>query len=73
MAVDEPFGTFEGLVGPEGFVYHNRLTYTATTENGSTLRITESRRYEEIGETTVSRPLWYDEALNRTNATDDDR
>lgn len=66
-------GTFEGLVGPEGFVYHHRLTYTATTENGSTLRITESRRYEEIGETTVSRPLWYDEALNRTNATDDDR
>lgn len=62
--------SFDALVSSRGFVRAYRLSYTATIEHGSTLRVTESTRYTALGETTVSRPSWYDEALNRTNATD---
>jgi hypothetical protein len=64
--------TLEALVSSRGFVRAHRLAYRATTENGSTLRIVESVRYTDIGDTTVRRPPWYEEALratNRTNAT----
>lgn len=62
--------SFEAVVSSRGFVRAYRLRYRATIENGSTLRVTESTRYTDVGATTVSRPSWYEEARRATNRTD---
>jgi predicted small secreted protein len=60
------------LVSPQGFVREYRLRYTATTPKGHTVRVTESITYSAVGRTTVTRPPWYETAIERTNVTVDE-
>ena len=61
--------TGQVLVSPRGFVREYRLRYTATTRKGHTVRVTESITYSAVGRTTVTRPPWYEAAVERTNVT----
>lgn len=60
--------TFWALISSQGVVREYRLHYTATLNN-STARIHRHVRYTDIGNTTVERPPWYDEAIENTSTT----
>jgi len=61
---------FRALVDARGVLRERRVTYTATTANGTTVSVTRSIQYRQIGATTVGRPVWYEAAIeNTTNAT----
>ena len=62
--------TMRLLVDERGVVRRHRFAYTATIEATATVRIVERVRYTDLGNTTVERPPWYDEALRATNGTD---
>lgn len=53
-------------VDARGTVREYRLIYTVTGADGVLLRGRESARFTDLGETTVERPDWYDEAVNAT-------
>lgn len=53
------------LVGEDGVVHRYRVGYDATVED-STVRVERAVRFTALGETTVERPAWYDEAANAT-------
>jgi hypothetical protein len=56
-------------IDSEGLVREYRLNYTATV-NGSPVRVNRRARYTNLGNTTVERPPWYDEAIaNVSTAT----
>jgi hypothetical protein len=57
------------LVDSRGLVHEYRLDYTATL-GGSPVDINRRVRYTDLGNTTVERPPWYDEAIaNVSTAT----
>lgn len=61
---------FRALVDSRGLVRERRVTYTATTDGGTTVSVARSVEYRQIGSTTVSRPSWYEAAIeNATTAT----
>ncbi|MFC4549741.1 MULTISPECIES: DUF7537 family lipoprotein [Halorussus] len=61
--------TLTAYVAPSGVVREYTVTYP-TTWNGQRARITERRRYVEIGSTAVRRPAWVTEAtINETTAS----
>lgn len=53
------------LVTRSGVVRRYRLSYAATFEDHA-VTVTRRVQYVRVGETDVSRPVWYDEALNAT-------
>ena len=62
--------SFRAQVTPEGFVRAYRIDYNATLggegvpgATGRTIRVHRVVRYTDLGNTTVERPPWYDEAL----------
>lgn len=56
------------VVDSRGIIHSYRLRYTGVV-NGTTIHVTESIRFTDIGETTIERPPWYDEAIAATNVT----
>ena len=57
------------LVDSQGLVHEYRLHYTATL-NGDTIEVTRRVRYTALGDTTVERPSWYDEAVENATTPD---
>jgi hypothetical protein len=53
--------SFTALIAPNGVVYEYTLSYTATLD-GKTINVTQEVKFDEVGETTVDRPTWVDEA-----------
>lgn len=60
--------TLRTLISSRGFVREYHLTYTATRHN-STVHIHKRVRYTDIGNTTIERPPWYDEAIENASTT----
>jgi hypothetical protein len=61
--------TLVAHIDSAGLVREYRLNYTATV-NGSPVRVSRRARYTNLGNTTVDRPPWYDEAIaNVSTAT----
>jgi hypothetical protein len=61
--------TLVAHINSEGLVREYRLNYTAMV-NGSPVRVSRWARYTNLGNTTVERPPWYDEAIaNVSTAT----
>jgi hypothetical protein len=61
---------FRALVDSSGVLRERRMSYTATTGNGTTVSVTRSVEYRKVGATTVERPAWYGAAIESiTNAT----
>jgi hypothetical protein len=58
--------TFRALISSQGIVREYRLHYMATLNN-STVRVHQHVRYTDIGNTTVERPPWYDEAIKNVS------
>jgi hypothetical protein len=58
--------TLRALISSQGFVREYRLNYTATLDN-STVRVHRRVRYTALGNTTVERPPWYDEAIENVS------
>lgn len=64
--VVDPRGvSFVAVVDERGVVRAYRLAYEATLD-GERIVVTRRVGYTDLGETTVRRPSWYDEALNST-------
>ena len=61
--------TLSLFVSPRGFVHRYEIRYDTATDDGTPLTVTQQVHYSEIGVTTVPRPSWYGEVINRTNAT----
>ncbi|WP_424002362.1 DUF7537 family lipoprotein [Haloarcula salina] len=57
--------TLAARVTEDGLVRAYRTEYTATT-GGERVRVTRTVRFEEVGNTTVGRPSWYDRARSTT-------
>lgn len=57
--------SLSALVGGQGLVREYHIEYTATLGNNTT-RVERTVRFAALGETTVERPQWYDEAKNAT-------
>lgn len=62
--------SFRALISPEGLVREYRLRYTATladqrnlSTNGETVTVRHTVRYIRLGNTTIERPPWYDDAI----------
>jgi hypothetical protein len=61
--------TLVAHINSAGLIREYRLNYTATV-NGSPVRVSRRARYTNLGNTTVERPPWYDEAIaNVSTAT----
>lgn len=58
--------TLRALISSRGLVRESHLTFTATLNN-NTVRIHRHFRYTDIGNTTIERPLWYDEAIENVS------
>lgn len=56
--------TFAALVGPDGLVSRYRVHYRLRVD-GALVVVTHRVAYTGVGNTTVSRPEWYDEAVQR--------
>lgn len=57
--------TLAAAVDGDGVLRHYELSYT-TEVRGETVRVTRTMRVDGVGETTVRRPDWVDEALSET-------
>ena len=57
--------TFHAVVEPGGLVREYRVRY-ALAVDGTLVRVTHRVAYTDLGNTTVSRPDWYEEAVART-------
>ncbi|MFC7194532.1 hypothetical protein ACFQL4_07490 [Halosimplex aquaticum] len=55
--------TLHALATEFGLVDTYRVVYTATLHDGTTVRVSRTVRFRAIGNTTVDRPQWYDEAM----------
>lgn len=72
---DLRYPSLRALVAPNGLVREYRLDYTATLDgrgvNGTerTVQVDHWLSYTDIGNTTVERPPWYDEALANASTT----
>jgi hypothetical protein len=55
------------FVTPQGAITRLNWRYEITLED-TTYLVERSLRYTRVGNTTLSRPSWYDEAVNATNA-----
>jgi hypothetical protein len=62
--------SFEAVVDAGGTVRGYRLSYTAVSADGVTVRGRESARFVDLGATTVERPDWYAAAVNATGDWD---
>ncbi|WP_435078153.1 DUF7537 family lipoprotein [Halococcus sp. AFM35] len=60
--------TMVARIDSTGLVRELRVNYTATV-NDSTVRVHRRVRYTNLGNTTVKRPPWYDEAIANVSAT----
>lgn len=58
--------SLQALISSQGLVPEYRLNYTATL-NGEPVRINQQVRYTDLGNTTVERPPWYDEAIENVS------
>lgn len=58
--------SLSALVTEDGLIRVYRVEYAGTVEN-ATVRVERTVRFTELGETTVERPPWYDEAVNATD------
>lgn len=58
--------SLSALVTEDGLVREYRVEYAGTVGN-DTVRIERTTRFTGLGETTVERPPWYDEAVNATD------
>ncbi|WP_276299229.1 DUF7537 family lipoprotein [Halorussus lipolyticus] len=59
--------SFSALVGDTGLVHEYAIEYTAVRGDNTT-RIERTVRFTALGETTVERPAWVDEAENETES-----
>lgn len=57
--------TLHAFVARSGFVESYHVVYDATLDDGERVRVRRSVRFERVGTTTVDRPSWYDEAMER--------
>lgn len=57
------------FVDSRGLLHEYRLHYTATL-NGDVVRVHERVRYTDLGETTVERPRWYDDAIENVSTAE---
>jgi len=64
--------SFEAIVTPEGLLQSYEFRYDVD-RSGRTVRVVRRLRYRNVGSTTVDRPPWYDEALNATDPTANER
>jgi hypothetical protein len=60
--------TLRALISSQGLVREYQVNYTAT-RNSSTVHVNRRIRYTNIGNTTVERPPWYDEASKNISTT----
>ena len=58
--------SLSALVTEDGLVREYHVEYAGTVEN-ATIRVERTTRFANLGETTVERPPWYDEAVNATD------
>jgi len=58
----------QALVSSGGIVHEHEFDYVAEVD-GTRVTVTERVRYIDVGNTTVERPDWYEEAVAVTNAT----
>jgi hypothetical protein len=65
----EPSVSVEAVVTARGVVQAYEFRQTFSGEASGAANVVVATRYTDIGTTTVSRPPWYDEALNATSAT----
>ncbi|WP_436927042.1 DUF7537 family lipoprotein [Halosimplex amylolyticum] len=57
--------TLHAFVTDSGLVDAYQVEYTATLEDGTTVRVKRTVRFRAVGNTTVERPQWYDEAMSQ--------
>ena len=57
--------TLHAFVTRSGFVDSYHVVYDATLDDGERVRVRRTVRFERVGTTTVDRPSWYDEAMER--------
>jgi len=60
--------TFRAVVTSQGVIREHRVSYTATTNDGP-VRVDRRVRYTDIGNTTIERPAWYEEAIENVSTT----
>lgn len=60
------------LVDSDGLVHEYHVEYDATSGN-RTWHVSQTSRFTALGETTVERPPWYDEAVNATATNESSR
>ena len=60
----------EAAVTEEGLVREYAFRQTFSGDSSGAASVVVATRYTDIGETTVSRPPWYDEALTVTNGSE---
>lgn len=60
--------TLRALISSQGLVHEYRLNYTATL-NDSTVHVNRKIRHTNVGNTTIERPPWYDEAIENVSTT----
>lgn len=60
-------GELRAVVTRSGFVVAYGVWYTGTTEDGETVRVSRIVRYLDVGNTTIERPSWYDEAVEEAD------
>lgn len=57
--------TLHAFLTHGGLVTSYHVTYDAVRDDGETVRVRRSVRFHAVGNTTIDRPAWYDEAMNR--------
>lgn len=68
--LDEPDdATLVARIRGDGLITSYRVAYTAETDDGTRVRVERQVRFEAVGETTVTRPEWYDRAVDDATPT----
>jgi hypothetical protein len=57
--------TLHAFVTDAGLVTSYHVTYDAVRDDGETVRVRRSVRFHGVGNTTIDRPAWYDEAMSQ--------
>jgi len=57
--------TLHAFVTDTGVVTSYGVTCDAVRDDGETVRVRRSVRFDAVGNTTVDRPAWYDEAMSQ--------
>ena len=58
--------TFQAVVDSQGLIREYQVSYTAT-KNDSPVRVDRGVRYTDVGNTTIERPAWYEEAIGNVS------